>query len=610
MGGRPTRQVREKPAGKAVYGKDEIRLVDDHGEFQGTVGLHENLTLHHWMSEHASFQEELDRWKEFRKFQKTMEQVPLLKFTFDSNKMDQRLIDILVRLSDWREFQYYQREKVGRALMCIRNSTESMKEIMHEDFALANHFSDRNVFSKQMDLETSQKQLEWVERQTLEILAEAYASLAANFSLLQELEMTLEQQASNFDQELKNLEAKPAYPVQYPHQAAELAQRLCHWGSEITRLIDEYLEWKVFLRWRKTPQCTEKEANTGEQASGGQVSDLQIWRDYVSYRRDQLDRARVWVAGWQAEIIFTENEINTVPREHLYMLESTISELRAKVDKFQQDVQIAELRVRSAEQQLDKLASQRSLLGPSYSTQQGDMHPSLPLSPPDTESTAIIPEDSTLPKDHRTTSSTVSPVTGIPESVQSSNVLDKGEEIRAKGHDTTKRQPVTVAEAVVPDQLIDDNGIQTTDPPSHPCPDGPIGDGEGSGSLHTPKTGVKDTLMTDVEDLVNTFSGSASKVHSKGRSTRVKRKSPLPTHQAPTSRKTRSTKTLDQPFSRKVLKHAGKKPTSIAKASTREEIKAILSATSLEESSTDSPSRRRSQRLKEKAAATVSAAAP
>ena len=609
MGGRPTRPVREKPAGKAVYRKDEIRIIDDHGELQGTVGLDENLTLHHWMSEHACFQEELDRWKEFRKDQKIMVQVPLLKFTFDSNEMDQRLIDILVRLNDWREFQHYQRKKVGRALMCIRNRTESMKKIMHDEFALANHFSDRNVFLKQKNLETSQKQLEWIERQTLEILAEACASLAANVSLLQELEMKLEQQASNFDQELKNLEAKPAYPVQYPHQSAELAQRLRHWGSEITRLIDEYWEWKVFLRWRKTPQCTEKEANTRDQASGGQVSDLQIWRDYVSYRRNQLDRARVWVAGWQAEMIFTEKETNTVPREHLHMLEGTISGLRAKVDKFQQDVQIAELRVRSAEQQLDKLASQRSRLGLSYSTQQNDMHSSLPLSPLETESTAIIPENSTLPKDHRTTSSTVSAVTRIPDSVQSSNVLDKGEEIRAKGHDTTKRQPFIVAEAIVPDQDIPDNVIQTTDAPSHPFSDGAISDGEGSGPLHTPKTDVRDTLMTDVEDLVNTCSGSASKVHSKGRSTRAKRKSPLPTHQAPTSRKTRSAKMLDQPFSSKVLKHAGKKPTRNAKASTRKETKAILGATSLEESPTDSPSRR-SQRLKEKAAASVSAAAP
>ena len=622
LGGRPTRHVLENPAGQAIYEKDEIRIVDEHGELQITLAPNENLTVHHWKTECTLFHEQLDRWEDFRESQKTMVQVPLLKLTFDSENVDQRLIDVLVRLNDWRNFQHYQRQKVGFDLMLIRNSTQKMKEIMYEEsaseeptssievqHALVNCFWDKQIFSGQMNLEASQMQLAWIEGQILEIIAEACASLAANFSLLQELEMKLEQQASNFDQELKNLEAKHACPVQYPHHSAGLAQRLCHWGSEITRLIYEYWGWKVFLRWRKTPQCTGTVASTGEQASGRQVSDLQIWRDYVSYRRHQLDRARVWVAGWQEEINFRENEINITPREHLYMLESTISGLRAKVDKFQQDVQIAELRVRLAEQQLDKLAAQHSRLGTSYSTQQSDVQSSLPLARLDSESTATILEHSTLPKDHRTTSSTVSPVTETPDSGRFSKLLKTREGVRANGHDTTKRQPITVGEAVVPDPVIADDNIQTTDAPSYPCPDAAIGDGEGAGLLHTPRTDVRDALMTDVEDLVNHCSGSASKAHSKGRSTRVKRKSPLPTHKAPTSRKTRSTKTLDQPFSSRVLKHAGKKPIRNAKASTMKKAKAILSSTSLDESPTNSPPPRRSQRLKEKVAASVSTAA-
>ena len=584
MGGRPTRPVLEKPAGKAIYGKDEIRIMDDHGKLQGTTALDENLTLHHWMNEHARFMEELDRWKDFRKVQKNMVQVPLLKFTFDSSNMDQRLVEILVRLNDWREFQHYQRVKVGSALSYIRKITESMKEIMHEENAckdtisiievqrvLANHFSDWRVFSKQMDLEASQKQLAWIESQVLGILGEACASLAADFSLQQQLEMKLKQQANSLEQELKKLQAKPACPVQYPHQSAGLAQRLCHWGSEITRLISEYWEWKVFLRWRKSPQCTGKVANTEEQASGGQVSDLQIWRDYVSYRRDQLNRARILVAGWQEEINFKERVINTTPREHLYMLESTIAGLRAKVDEFQQDVQMAKLRVRSAEQQLDKLVSQRSCLDTSHSTQPENLHSSLPLGPLNSESNATILEYPTLPRDHRTTSSIISPVTGIADSVQLSNVLDKGEDIRAKGHDTTERQPVTVAEVVVSEQIIADNGIQPTKALSYPCPDGAISDGEGSGLLRTARNDVKDTLMNDVESLVDTCSGIASKVHSKGRSTRVRRKSPSPAQKASTSGKSRSAKLLDQPSSSRVLKQAVKKPTRNAKLSTRKE---------------------------------------
>ena len=542
MGGRPTRQVLEHPAGKAIYQENEIRILDEHGEFQISLAPNSNLTVHHWKTECDLFQDELDRWKDFRKSQETMVKVPLLKIALDSNNVDPRLMDIIVRLNDWRDFQHYQRKKIGLDLMLIHNSTQMMKEIMHEGSAskeliptvevqrmLVNCFWDRQIVSRQMDLEASQMQLTWIESQILEIIAEACTSLATSAFLQQELRMKLEQQASNLDQELKSLGAKPACPVQYPHQSAGLAQRLCHWGSEITRLIYEYWDWKIFLRWRKTPQCTEKVANAGEQASGGEVPNLQIWRDYVSYRRHQRDRARIWVAGWQEVIKFKENQTKATPKEELYMLEIVISGLRARVGKFQQDVQIAEVRIRSAESQLDNVASQRSRLGTSYSTQQSC-----------TESTAVIHEESTLPRDRRTPSSTISPVTGIPDSAQSSDLLNTREGIRANEHHTTKRQAFTMAEAMLPDPVVADDHVQMTH---------------------------------------------------------------APTHQAPVSGKTRSAKRLDKPFSSRVLKLTSKKPIRNTKAMRRSKTKAILSASSLQKSPTDSPPLRRSQRLKEKAAA-------
>lgn len=612
MGGRPTRQVLEKPAGKAIYGKDEIRIVNDHGKLQGSVALDENLTLHHWMNEHARFKEELDRWKEFRSHQQTSKHKHLLRLTLDEKTTGQKLNSILVRLNDWREFQYYQQQvKVRKALMFIWRTTEVMKRIIdgetiytefpsrpETEYVMENYFRHSQVFSRQMDLEASRTQLAWIEDQILEILAEACASLEIDVSLQQQLEMKLQQQANAFDQELKYLKARQVRSVQPPHQTAGIAQKLCHWGSEITRLMHEHFEWEAFVGWRAKRSTTEEIAGVGEQVANGHSSDLQFWRDYVSYRQTQLDGARSWAAGWEILLKVRENDVNTTPREHLSMLESTISGLGMKIIKFQKDVQTAELRVRSAERQLGEIASPRSCLGTSDSTQQSNMHPSLRLGPRDSESTSIIPEDSTLPKDHRKTSSTISPVTGIRDSVRSSNVLT--EDTRAIGHDNTKRQLVTGAEAVVPDRVIAGNDVQTT------FPDGAIGDGEESRILHTPRTDVKDTLMNDVKDLVNNCSGSASKVHSNCRST----KAPPPTHQAPISRKIRSAKTLGQPFSRRVLKHAGKKPTRNAKASTRPETIAMVSATSLEESPTDSPPRRRSQRIKEKALASVSAAAP
>ena len=598
---------------------DEIRIVDNSGELQCTLALDANLIAHHWWTESSLFEEELDRWTEFRRYQQTMPHKPLLKLSFDQGSLDQRLIDILTRLNDWREYQHYQQQvKIGNALKLSWKHRRVIKKILDGEAIpgmihirpeigcrMSTYFDNNMVSYRQTEMETAQMRLVWIDRQILEILAEACGLLEADIPLQQQLETKLVLQANTFDQELKRLEARPSRSVQVPLQSAGFSQRICHWGSEINRLMHDHFECRLFGKWRKLRPTTEQTAFIGEQVASGRLSDLQVWEDWVAYRQYQLDSARIWEAGWQQLLTLSEKEINTTPREHLYMLEITISDLRAKVDKLQQDVQVAELQVRSAEQQLDDFAQQRPRLGTSYTTEQITTRPSLPLGPLDSESTAIIYDDSTLPKGHWTTSSTVSPVTGIPSSVQSSHALNKEEEIQAKRQDPTTRQPIPVAEAAVPHQITADNDFQTTDAPRDSYSDAVTGDGEKSGLLQFPKTAIKDTLMNDVEDLVTTCSGGVSKVLSKCRSTRIERKSPLPTRQALTSRKTRSAKTLDQSFSGRVLKHAGKKPARNPKASARKGTKAILNTTSLEEYLTSSPPPRRSQRLKEKAAASV-----
>ena len=621
----------DEPAGKVIYGKDEIHIVDDHGELQGTVALNENLTLHHWMSERARFKEELDRWKEFRGYQQTMEHKPLLNLSFDPGKTDQRLIDILVKLNDWREFQHYQQQmKLGNALMSIWSSTRVIKAILNGEviptdfslrpemeYVLENYFRHQRIFSRQKELETSQMQLAWIESQILEILAEACASLEADFPLQQQLETKLQQQANTFNQELKNLEAKPVRPIQYPDQSAVFAQRLCHWGSEITRLIHEHWEWRIFLKWRKNGASTEETASFREQSSSEVSPDQQICGQYVSYQRHQLDRARVWVVASKILLKLTEDDINTVPREHLYMLKSTISGFQADVEKFQHDVQIAESRVQSAEQQLAKLTSQRLSPTTTHIPQQANSHPQLPVSPLEPESTAgptenpsLDPLSSSSTKDHRARNSIRLPDTGVPETLQLSNILEEEENTQAKSNDANKEKRDTLTEDFIPDRVMAHDTIQAMNAPTGLCPDKVMRDGAESGLLHTPRCDDKANLMTELETFVNTSSGSASEAHSKGHGTRFSKKSPLRIRKSPRLRKTRSAKQPDQAFSSSILRHAGKKPTRKAKAVTKNQTMALLRTTPLKESSTYSTPLRRSQRLKEKAAASFFVAAP
>lgn len=617
MGGRPTRKVLEEPAWKAVHEKDSIRIFDEHGEPQGSVGLDEDLTVHHWKTECVRFEEELDRWKEFRDIQPDMEGYPLLKFTFNPGNMDQRLVKILVRLNDWRGFQYYyQRVKVGNALELMWQSMRDMKRIMDEEAMPDETASSSEVayklekccgqgFRDQLDLKTSRKQLAWVESQIPEILAESCASLEADPLLHRQLEMKLERQANDFDQELENLEARPVRSLQSPSQSSRLCQRIRHWGAETTRLMQEREEWKIFMRWRKQQLRTEEAAITAEQVPSERSSDLRIWTDYVSYRRHQLDRSQRWVAGLQMLLKIRENKMNTSPRIQLLMLDAAISWLRAYVEKSQRDIQTAEIQVRSAEEQLAEFSSQRLSPATDLMTLQSNRHPQLPLSPPRSEPNKIVPERSNLTHlsgspvmGPPTKISTNSPVSEIPHSPQPSNVPENRRTIAAKENKFNKKQPINV-----PNQVEADDDIQMVEAPDHAGLEDAARDRGRVEVTHTPKSDAGQLVMIDAEEPIGTCSRIASEAHSKCRSTKNSKNSSLLIHQAPMSKKTRSAKQLDQTVSGRVLKPAVKKPVRKAKAFTEKQSMALLSPTLVEGSPTISPPLRKSPRLRDKAAA-------
>ncbi|KAF6241782.1 hypothetical protein HO173_000494 [Letharia columbiana] len=110
--------------------------------------------------------------------------------------------------------------------------------------------------------------------------------------------------------------------------------------------------------------------------------------------------------------------------------------------------------------------------------------------------------------------------------------------------------------------------------------------------------------MSDIEDPVTTSPPPAYNMSIKGHGSRAKRKSRLPVDQVPTSRKTRSATKLDQDTSDRVLKDTDKKSVRKEKGFSERQTMALLNTASTNGSSTgSSPSPRRSQRLKEKAAA-------
>ena len=381
MGGRPTRKLLEEPAWKAGYEKDKVRSFSQHGGLQSTVGLEANLTRRHWTEEWALFQEELDQWTKFKEYQSTMNQKPLLKINFDPEDTDQRLTQILLRLDDWREFQDYQLQEVGHATMQTWKSTRHVEQMMRNESvsaAVSASFETqeewrsclRQLLPRQHDLESSQKQLTWIESQIVEILSEACASLKDNRTLQLQLGLKLKQHANKVRQELTDLGAEPFFSIEFLPETRDIAQIIWYWGSKVTLLMRQHWEWKIFLRWRISRPYTVKSVNI-EQRSLRHSPDLQMRADYVSYQRYQLDRTRSWVVAWERLLEWKEGFLDTV----------SIT-IRAYVKTFQQDVQIAETRVQSAERLLDELSYH---LAEPQDTPSSSTYARLPRSLPNTE---------------------------------------------------------------------------------------------------------------------------------------------------------------------------------------------------------------------------------
>ena len=373
LGGRPTRSVLEQPTGKAIHLETEIRILDDHGELQGTIAADENLTLDHWTRESARFQEELEQWEGFRDYQSRMESKPLLRVAFDSGSTDLWLVETLTRLNDWREFQNYQQVKVGKAAMSTWSTTRYMARIRLQEAESddpSSYKSDltdgfEQLFTGKGALESSQTKLTWIKGQVSDLLSEACASSDASNRLQLQLELKLEEQAVAFDQELRRLEARTDPPLQSPRDSADSIQRICHWASEVTRLIDEHWEWKIFLKWRRMQPHAETTEDIDDSSS------LRIWVDFVSYRRHELARVRSWTESWERLLLYNEHQVKTTSKEQgLAILEGTNVGIRADIHTFQQDIHSAELQLRSAEQLLVKLRLEESRTPPFQNTRQ------------------------------------------------------------------------------------------------------------------------------------------------------------------------------------------------------------------------------------------------
>lgn len=622
MGGRPTRSVLDKPVGKVVYKKEEgiIDILDEHGKLTCTLEHDMSPMHHHWTKESSRFEEELDRWKEFQDYQRKNPHLSPLNTSFDIRDVDLSLKAILLRLNEWREFEVYHQCKVNDALMSTWASRQALTKLFQEKATSDRAGSNPNIqsmidrwlerlFPRQMALDACQKQLTCIESQAFEMLSEASASLEGAPLLCLQLEKKMEEQANAIYQDLELLEARPSRPAQASLPTSPYVQRILHWKSETSRLLKERREWKIFLKWRRNQASASTSVSTEEQQPNSRHVDPALWFDYVTYQQSQLDKARSWVDCWRGLQRSTEKQIETLTKAGIPTLGGSIKSIQKYVERFQQDVRTAEAQLRSAQQYFAELSSQQIPPAAHEGTQQSTDCQQLPPSAhgSDASGSRFNEREHLNLRVSPTKAHRPSSTHKVPGSVHPSSIPGRVRKMRAKKGNTERGQPISVSHTIVSDQVILDDDIQMPDPPNYSYPHEAIREDEGAEPIDALMSGIKDTMMVDAGSPVNTSPPRISKVDSKSRGARAVKEAALPTHRIPTSRKTRSATNLNQAISNRILnkahKKTDKKPAKNAKTFTEQQTIALLNTALTSHSSTESPSLRRSERLKKKAAA-------
>ena len=533
-GGRPTRKLLEELDWKDVNEKGQISIF---GELHSAVGL--KATVYHWTHEWTLFQEESDRWTEFKEYQPKMKKEPLLKITFDPATTDHRLMEILIKMNDWREFQNYQQEKVGRAASQTRRYARHLERMVSEEIvsdAVISKFEPHEewhscleyFYHRHRNFEESKKQLTWIESQVPEILAEACDSLKYHDSLQQQLELRLKQQVNALHQVLPHISPEPYHTVILPPDRASFTQKILHWGSEITRLMEEHWEWKHFLKWQGNQQCTEESAINEDQESSRRSTDFQVRADLVCYRKYQFKKAREFVVGWHWVQKDWEKKRAFSQSDRLPMLKTTDPESEGYMKKLQRDLRIAEIRVQSAEQTLAEQYSDPDTVHVST------RHPKSPGSPLRTQSPGIGPEKC-----------------AIKPSVELFEISTKAITDAEMADEATAAHDTRATNVLDSLRLHEVNGEDKGGDPR----------GNFSGS-------VEDTMMGDVELHVDSIPHSVPRNGCNG-DARARKK------------KTRTTTKLDRTISGTIPKNIGKKPIKSTRPFTEKQNTALLNAASV-----------------------------
>lgn len=189
LGGRPSRAIRSKPDCQTtvIDGVPYSRREDD------TQWIEEDEAMYdYWTAESNLFEDELNRWKSFRAWQRRSPKQDSPLNPSDLRDLGRSTKALVARINDWRQYESYhnhyvrhlrkQKVRCRRALeKAIQLGAETRNECAVSDYQSDLDVELHEMQKAQARLGDAEERLTWVRDQTPQILRETLDS--KDFSL-------------------------------------------------------------------------------------------------------------------------------------------------------------------------------------------------------------------------------------------------------------------------------------------------------------------------------------------------------------------------------------------------------------------------------------------
>lgn len=626
MGGRPSRTFQQPPWN--VTSRDGL-FWRSNNEGRSETAFDDELDpwRRHYRKEIEHFTKELADWKDFKKNQ---QRHVASEIDLDLSNTDAALIKDLTTLSDWKAFEAFQGHILWDATYWEERCRLRLSEVMeweilpgHEQFNEEKRYSAhqaiynlrRQIYHIQNDLEAATTQMNWIKGQWPEVVTQIVDSVSKTPELLPLLEAKFRQQTCAAFNAILRLGGRPSHNVTPPDQHLDDVHRLIHWSSETSMYMSELSDWKEFLKWRRWDQGEKSPMDSAMQQRQCHYpnfhSALDFHADFEKFRQYEFDVALSWVKCWQRVVRWYEEEKETFELKPEWMDKLAKRAHSRLIDCKQKVADVTTRLEKAVQEHTHALAQHRQHSGCNTKTTISQDH-QLPLS------SSSSSESSQSSLSSSSSSSSPLPSKQCPETSQHSISSQSPERLAhdqksinrngcgANGHRRMKKENARKTRGnmenintnqrplpsfpVHPPQAEIDEDVEMTDAQEGQSPV------EGAEAYTTP--GSEDIVMVEIEDSDSHTLSRSSRSHSE------------PISGDETSRKVRSLKGIDQKVPGKVLKNTGKEPAKKMKKFSEQQMMALLNAASSGDSPTESPELRRSERLREKAAASAIMSSP